>query len=90
MTTPQHKVTYHKAERAPLGPDTTMAPLLPLPALLLGPAAAELLTLLPDQDTSDIPACQDDTLLSCLLVTVDYAALEGKQLILPGGVMVSL
>jgi hypothetical protein len=67
-----------------------MGPLLLLPALLLGPAAAELLTLLPDRDTSAIPACQDDTILSCLLVSVDVAALEGEQLILPGGVMVSL
>jgi hypothetical protein len=67
-----------------------MASLLLLPALLLGPAAGQLLTLLPDRDTSAIPTCQDSTVLSCVLVSVDLAALESEHLTLPDGVMVSL
>ena len=57
---------------------------------VLATAAPDLLTLDSSYDTSDILACQEDFVLSCVLAKVDVAALEDEEISLPGDLVLGL
>lgn len=52
-------------------------------------ASADLITIDPRQDITNIKACQDDTTTLCTVVKVDLSALEDQELTLPEGTVLT-
>ena len=57
-----------------------------LSLVLTGLSQGALISPDPDFDTTAIADCQEDMVKSCLVVSIDLAALESEDLELPGGV----